>query len=345
MSQLSHEIAEQPEVLAGLIRDQRTPIARIAEAIHQFDPAFVVIAARGTSDNAARYAQYAFAVQWGKLVALATPSVHTLYGAAPDMRRALVIAVSQSGQSPDVRQVVTDARAQGALTLAITNDAASPLALAAAHHIPIGAGAEKSVAATKSYTAQLMAFALLAAAISGKAEMADAIDQVPAWVSETLARAATTHDWAQRYRYMERLVVIGRGYNYSTAFEISLKVKELCYVTGEGYSEADFRHGPIASINHGFPVIVVAPSGATFDQSRDLLVKLGQHGAECLAITDSSALETVAHRLLHIPAGVPEWLSPIVTVLPGQVFAMHLAAIKGHSVDQPRGLSKVTNTV
>ncbi|MDZ4769171.1 MAG: SIS domain-containing protein [Chloroflexota bacterium] len=344
MTELAREIAQQPDVIAALIGDQRDAMQRIAAAVHTFDPAFVVIAARGTSDNAARYAQYTFGVHLGKMVALATPSVHTLYDAAPDMRRALVIGVSQSGQSADVRQVITDARAQGALTLTITNDAGSPLARAAEYHVPIGAGDEKSVAATKSYTAQLTAFALLTAALADKAELWDAIAHLPAWVGETLTRAATTHDWAQRYRYVERFAVIGRGYNYCTAFEISLKIKELCYITGEGYSEADFRHGPIATIGGGFPVIVVAPTGATFDQTRDLLIRLNERGAECLAITDSDALDTIAHRVLRIPAGVPEWLSPIAAVVPGQVFAMHLAGIKGNPIDAPRGLTKVTNT-
>jgi glucosamine--fructose-6-phosphate aminotransferase (isomerizing) len=342
---LQQEIQQQPEVIAGLIRDQRAHVEAIAAAIRAFDPAFVVIAARGTSDNAARYAQYIFATHVGRLVALATPSAHTLYGAAPDMRRALVIGVSQSGQSADIRRVVTDARAQGAFTLSITNDPASPLASEAAHHIALNAGEEKSVAATKSYTAQLTAFAMLAAAWADQGEMWAAIDRLPGWISETLTRAATTADWAQRYRYMERFAVIGRGYNYCTAFEISLKVKELCYVTGEGYSEADFLHGPIATIAPGFPVVVVAPSGATFNNARDLLVRLNERGAECLAISDSTALSGLAVRVLSVPPGIPEWLSPVATVVPGQVFALHLAGIKGNPIDQPRGLSKVTSTV
>lgn len=345
MSQLEREINEQPEVIARLIENERGNAQKIADAIRDFNPAFVCIAARGTSDNAARYAQYLFGTHAKLMVALATPSIHTLYQTAPDMKRALVIAVSQSGQSADVRQVITDAREQGALTVSITNNEDSPLATSSAYHIPLHAGEEKSVAATKTYTAELAAFALLTAALTDRADLWEGLVRLPDWVKLTLALASPTISWAQRYRYMERFAVIGRGYNYCTAFEISLKVKELCYITGEGYSEADFRHGPIATIQPGFPVMVVAPTGATFAQQRDLLVKLNERGAECLAITNDSTLDSLAHRVLPIPPDMPEWISPIAAVIPGQVFAMRLAAMKGNPVDQPRGLTKVTNTV
>ncbi|MBL8131354.1 MAG: SIS domain-containing protein [Anaerolineae bacterium] len=345
MTELEREIAEQPAVIDRLVSTQRDHARQIAEAIRAFDPAYVLIAARGTSDNAARYAQYAFAIHTGLLVALATPSVHTLYDSPPRMSRALVIGVSQSGQPEDVRQVIADARAQGALTLTITNDPESPLARAADWHIPLNAGKEKSVAATKTYTAELTAFALLAAALADDAEMWAALENLPAWAQTTLDHAASTSQWGQRYRYMERYAVIGRGYNYCTAFEISLKVKELCYISAEGYSEADFRHGPIATILPGFPVLVVAPAGRTFEQQRDLLVKLNERGAECLAVSNDSSLAALTQRVLPIPADVPEWLSPILSVMPGQVFAMNLAMMKGLPVDQPRGLTKVTNTV
>jgi len=342
---LEQEIYEQPDVIAHLIAVQSETARQIAAAIRDFNPAFVWIAARGTSDNAARYAQYLFAVHARLAVGLATPSVHTLYEAAPDMSRALVIGVSQSGQSQDVRQVITDARAQGALTVTITNDSESPLAQGAAFHLALNAGAEKSVAATKSYTTELTAFALIAAALTDKTELWDGLSKLPAWARTTLDAAQETELWAQRYRYMERYAVIGRGYNYCTAFEISLKVKELSYIAGEGYSEADFRHGPIAMINSGFPVIVVAPSGATLEQQRDLLVKLNEKGAECLAISDNSSLAALTHHLMPLPVGMPEWISPITAVMPGQVFAMSLAKLRGNPVDQPRGLTKVTNTV
>jgi glucosamine--fructose-6-phosphate aminotransferase (isomerizing) len=149
--------------------------------------------------------------------------------------------------------------------------------------------------------------------------------------------------WTERYRYMERLVTIGRGYNYCTAFEISLKIKELCYVVGQEYSEADFRHGPIAIINQGFPVIVVAPAGKPLPTLIDLLEKLREKNAECLVISNDGQACSLGLKSMHLPP-MPEWITPIAGVMPGQIFAMNLASVKGYNVDQPRGLTKVTVT-
>ncbi|MBE2271198.1 MAG: SIS domain-containing protein [Anaerolinea sp.] len=343
MSHLSNEIHEQPEVAARLLREQSARAGEIAEAIRQFKPAFVWIAARGTSDNAARYAQYLWGTHARLAVGLATPSVHTLYNSSPDLSRALVLGISQSGQSEDVRRVLADAREQGALTVSITNDSASPLAQIAAYHLPLLAGKEHSIAATKTYTAELVAVALIGAALIGETAFDHALHSVPEIMSETLAANADSA-WVERYRYMERYAVIGRGYNYCTAIEISLKIKELCAIPGEEYSEADFRHGPIAVVKSGFPVILVAPQGNTFAKQYDLLERLHGTGAECLVVSNAPETGRLARRVLPIPAHVPEWLSPLVAVLPGQMFAMALAGARGLNIDQPVGLTKVTVT-
>lgn len=345
---LEAEIRQQPTVIAELIEREAGPAAAVAAAIRAFDPALMMIAARGTSDNAARYAQYLFGAGAGLPVALATPSLHTLYERPPRLDRALVVGISQSGRAADVTQVIQDARHQGALTLAITNDAASPLAQAAAHHLWLGAGQEISVAATKTYTAQLTAAALLLTELADDDDLRQALARLPQYVTETLDRLhhqplGATH-WVERYRYMTQFATLGRGYNYSTAFEISLKVKELCYITGDAYSEADFRHGPIATVHEGFPVLLVAPAGRTLPAMYDLLGKLGERGAEVLVISNDEAALAAGHRAMHLPADVPEWLSPVVAVLPGQVFALRLALARGHAVDSPRGLTKVTVT-
>jgi glucosamine--fructose-6-phosphate aminotransferase (isomerizing) len=343
MLHLEREIGEQPNVIRRLLADQAGTAQRIGEAIRRFKPAFVTIAARGTSDNAGRYAQYLFGIHARLPVALATPSVHTLYGVQPDLSRALVIGVSQSGQSEDVRQVVKDARSQGALTVGITNNPESPLASEAEYHLALGAGEEISVAATKTYTAELAAMAMLTAAISGDDAMERELARLPDYVDETLVLSQAIAGWAERYRYMERLVTLARGYNYATAFEISLKIKELCYVVGQEYSEADFRHGPIAVIQQGFPVIAVAPAGMTLPIMTDLLDKLNERNAECIVVSNDESALMRAHKPMRIPV-MPEWLSPIAAVVPGQIFAMRLALAKGYSVDQPRGLTKVTVT-
>lgn len=344
MSHLEKEIYEQPEVIARFLKEEAANVEAIAGAIREYDPAYVLIAARGTSDNAARYAQYLLGIEANLLVSLATPSVHTLYESNIKMENALVIGVSQSGHSEDIRLIVTDAREQGALTLGITNDPTSPLANEAEHHIDLRAGEEKSVAATKSYTAQLTAIALLTAYLTQNEEKLATIQQLPQMVSDTLDASKDVVNWVERYRYMERVALIGRGLNYSTAFEIALKIKELCYIVGEEYSEADFRHGPIAIISEGFPVMVIAPTGKTLPLMLDLLEKLNERGAECIVFSDSADACNLGTRSVNLPSDIPEWLSPICSVIPGQLFAYGLADTKGHKIDEPRGLSKVTIT-
>ena len=341
---LEQEIAEQPAVIRTLLNEEAENVAQIAQAIRDFDPIFVMIAARGTSDNAGRYAQYLMGIRADLPVALATPSVHTLYQSPPRLARALVIGISQSGQAEDVTQVISDAQKQGALTIGITNDPHSLLAQTAQHHIFLRTGDEKSIAATKTYTAQLTAIAMLGAALVNQSELTDSLQDLPDYVSQTLTMSENIPMWVERYRYVERFATIGRGYNYCTAFEISLKLKELCYLTGEEYSEADFRHGPIALIEHGFPVLTIAPKGKTLKVLLDLLAKLQEKQAECLVISNAAETHPFAKKLMQFPNTAPEWLSPICTVIPGQAFAMNLAKVKDYSVDSPRGLTKVTIT-
>jgi glutamine---fructose-6-phosphate transaminase (isomerizing) len=344
MSHIQQEIASQPDTLRRLFSEGSETAQRIVEAIRQFDPAFVMIAARGTSDHAARYMQYLLGIHAGLPVALSAPSIHTLYHTAPRMGRAVVIGISQSGQAEDVRQVIADANTQGALTISITNNAASPLANEARYHLPIMAGEEISVAATKTYTAELGAVAMLTAYLVGKSELTDSLAKVPDWVTQTLQTSEAVQGWVERYRYMGRFAAIGRSYNMCTAFEVSLKIKELCYITGVEYSEAEFRHGPIALLQAGLPVIVVAPEGNTLDGMLDLLEKLRTKDSECLVISNNEKALSYAQKPMPIPTGIPEWISPLVAVLPGQLFAMYLAVAKGNPVDKPIGLTKVTIT-
>lgn len=342
MSHLYDEIHQQPQLIANLLAAETTNIKAIAQDIRQFDPAFVMIAARGSSDNAARYAQYALGIRVGLPVVLATPSVHTLYEAQPHLARACVIGISQSGQSADVRRVLHDAAQQGALTLSITNDLTSPLAQLSHHHIYLGVGVERSVAATKTYTAELMALAMLVQALA-QAPLSE-LAPVPDWMSETLAHTATMDAWVQRYRYTEHLAAIGRGYNYCTAYETSLKIKELCYIVSEEYSEADFRHGPIAIIERGFPVIVIAPMGQPHTHMLELLQELTHKQAECLVISNDAATLAYSRTPMPLPAALPEWLSPLCAIIPAQYFAYSLAQERGLDIDNPRHLNKVTST-
>ncbi len=340
---LRDEIAQQPAVIERLFNEGQEATEAAATAIRDFNPPFVCIAARGTSDHAAVYAQYLFGHALSLPVMLATPSLHTVYKRPADLSQALVIGISQSGKAEDVRAVLADARRGGALTLAITNFDDSPLAQAAELHLPLRAEREFSVAATKTYTAQLTVIAMLASALADEQARWDDLAAVPGLAREALEQSQPIADWAERYRYSGKLVTLGRGYNYATALEISLKVKELTYIASAGYSEADFRHGPIAVIDRGHPVILVAPQGPTLAGMVDMAKGLRERDAETLIISNDDDLLRAGTQALPIPAA-PEWLSPIISVMPGQVYAMQQALARGYEVDKPRGLSKVTIT-
>ncbi len=344
MSYLSQEIHEQPQVLARLLDEQAERAARIADAIRQRDVRCAVFAARGTSDNAARYAQYLFGALNRLPVALATPSLFTIYHTPPHLRDALVLGVSQSGQSPDIVAVIEEGRRQGALTVAVTNMPASPLARAAEHVLPLGAGEEKGIAATKTYTAQLAALALMAVQLAGDGERLTHLRSVPEAVERTLALEDLIARAAQRYAHATECVVLGRGYNYATAFEIALKLKELTYIVAEPYSSADFRHGPVAVVERGFPTIVVAPQGAVYDDIIALAHELVDREAELFVISEQEEPLQLARVPVKLPVALPEWLSPFTCVVPGQLLALHVTLAKGYDPDHPRGLTKVTET-
>jgi glucosamine--fructose-6-phosphate aminotransferase (isomerizing) len=344
-SLLLREIAEQPDRLRALLTDGAAEVDAVALALRSTQIRHVVIAARGSSDNAARYAQYVFGAFNRLTVTLATPSLFTRYHAAPRMDGALVVGISQSGQSPDLVAVVEEGRRQGCPTLAITNAPGSPLTQVADHALLLRAGAEKSIAATKTYTAQLLALAMLSAAVSGDAKRKDELARVPAQVAAALdVDASAMASAAAALKDAGHGVVIGRGFNYATAFEISLKAKELAYFAVEPYSAADFQHGPIALIDSGFAAIVVNVEGAVSREVEDLLRAMADRGAHPVVLSNMASSLALALAPLALPRDVPEWLSPIVAVVPGQLLAFHLSRARGFDPDQPRGLSKVTRT-
>ena len=341
---LYSEILEQPERLARLFEEQRANVERVAAEIRKSQVDLVFLAARGTSDNAGRYGNYLLGARNRLTVALATPSLFTYYKRPPRLKNALVIGISQSGQSPDVVSVLKEGRRQGNLTMAITNDTTSPLATVADHVLDIQAGPERAVAATKTYTAQLMAIAMLSAALGANQRMWDELGKVPEWARQALALDQEIAGAAQRYRYMEQTAVIGRGLNYATAFEWALKLKELTYVSAEPYSSADFLHGPIAMVHQGFPVMTVAAKGAVLPSLLDMLRQLRGHGAELVVISNDKRGLALAHTPFAFSAEVPEWLSPLVSILPAQLFTYHLTVARGYDTEQPRAIHKVTET-
>lgn len=342
---LFSEISEQPERIKSLLLAQRKNVEKLAGEIQKRDIRYVFLAARGTSDNAGRYANYLLGAMNGLPLALATPSLFTFYKQPPILKNALVIGISQSGQSPDIVSVLAEGKRQGCLTLSLTNEPNSPLAQTSDFVLDLQAGAEKAVAATKTYTAELMSVAMLSAALGGNKKVWAELAKVSGWMKQTLKQSDMISEASQRYRYIDQAVVLGRGFNYSTAFEWALKMKELTYIIAEPYSSADFAHGPIAMVESGYPVFAVAAKGKVFDSMLQMIRRLRSDiSAELVVISNDKRALSLAQVPLTIPADVPEWLSPLVSILPAQLFAYHLTRAKGYDTERPRSIRKVTET-
>jgi glucosamine--fructose-6-phosphate aminotransferase (isomerizing) len=337
---MAAEIREQPDVLARICRDGWPAIKEAADAIRRRAPRFVVFVARGTSDHAALYGKYLVEIRLPLAAGSASPSTMTVYGARPDLRDVLVVAVSQSGASPDIVEPVARAREAGAITVAMTNSAGSPLAEAAEFHLDVLAGPERAVAATKTYTAELLTLFLFVEALAGR-DGAEAMT-LPEQARTVLAREEETAQLAVRYRFAEQLVTTARGYNYATAREAALKLMETSYLVAYAFAGADLLHGPVAMIDRGFPVIAIVPAGPGGAAMRPVLDGLRERGADVLIVGDPNARP--AGRVLPLPDAGPEHLTPILAILPLQQFVWHLARERGTDPDQPRGLQKVTET-
>lgn len=349
---LHEEIAEQPDRAAELLTHGAGPVAGIAAALAGRRIDLVLIAARGSSDHAAIYAQYLFGALHRIPVALAAPALTSVYGVEPRLEHALVIGISQSGRSPDVVGVLESARRQGAPTVAITNDPGSALATAAEHVIDIAAGPERATAATKTYSLSLVAVAMLVAALDGgtgfggdAAARTAALTRLPDAMRDALRLGSIAEAVARERAGLDRCIVLGRGFEYATAREWALKLKELAQVAADPYSAADFQHGPLALIEPGYPILAVAPTGGTLPGMRELLTRLrDQHGVDLLVVSDDAETCAIGATALRTPAAPAEWLSPPVSVIAAQLFAYHVTQARGLDTEQPRWISKVTLT-
>ncbi len=338
---LWQEIHEQPAAMERALALNTDRVLEVARWIEHVAPDWVLIAARGTSDNAARYAQYVWGSRNGLAVGLATPSLFSVYRTPPALEGAMVVGISQSGESPDLVAVLAAAREANRPTLAITNNPGSPLAAAADMCLPIEAGVEKAVAATKTYTAQLMAIARLSAALRGDHAH---LYQVPEAVRLVLQRADAISDVVGGFTDTAPVVVLGRGFNLSTAFEWALKLQEMAGVAALPFSTADFAHGPLALASDTMAALVVAPGGAALAGVRDLVERLaGEFNVRTAVVSDRPEVLDIASAPLAVP-GVPEWLSPMVTVVAAQLFTYRLATARGLDPDLPRAIRKVTRT-
>jgi glucosamine--fructose-6-phosphate aminotransferase (isomerizing) len=352
MSKMLDEIRQQPDALLRTLEEGVAQIEALRERFTRKRPRFVVLAARGTSDNAAQFARYLIEITTGIPVSLAAPSVYTLYHSELQLQDALLVAVSQSGESTDINLVLESGRKAGATTVAITNEAESTMAKLADEVILVRAGRELSVAATKTYTGQLMAFYLLAYALGAPIAL-DQLRGIPASAQSALDLYDTVREVSGRYRFMDHAVVVGRGINYANVFEFALKMMETCYVIAERFSIADFHHGPIAMLEKDFPVFLFAPPGVAGESAEGLLAKARELRAETLVITDDSnqtmAKESesrlVLRNVVHGDSLPADLFTPIPYIVPAQLFAACLAEHKQLNPDAPRTLSKVTKTI
>lgn len=350
------EIRQQPAAIERTLKSEWKLTQKLRSVFENRRPRFIVLAARGTSDNAAQFGRYLIEMTTGIPVSLAAPSIYTLYQARVDLKDSLVVAISQSGESTDTNMVLERAKEAGAITIGITNEPESSLAKLAEYTFLVQAGKEKSVAATKTYSGQLFVFYLLAHAL-GAAIQLDELKKLPDLAQAALKLEPEIAERAERYRFMDHAVVIGRGLNYANSFEYALKLMETCYVVAERFSSADLLHGPIAMLDASFPAFVLAPSGVTWQPIRELIERLISIKAETLVFTDKSNKDAqkvpgLEKRVVSIPvalsrkSALPEEVyTPIPYIIPGQLFAASLADVKGLNPDQPRTLSKVTRTL
>ncbi|MGW4381927.1 SIS domain-containing protein [Kitasatospora sp. NPDC004531] len=338
---MSAEMAEQPAVLQRILDEGAPAIREIATQIAARNPRFVLLTARGTSDNAALYAKYLIEVLLGKPAGLTSMSTTTAYGAKPDLTDCLVITVSQSGGSPDLVASTKAAREAGAITLAVTNNAGSPLAEVSEFHIDVLAGPEKALPATKTYTAELLALYLFVEGLRGNDGSAAKV--LPELAAGILARQAEVKALAERYRFAQRLVITSRGYGYPTAREAALKLMETTYIPASPFSGADLLHGPLAMVDNVSPVIAIVPDGRGGEALQPVLDRLRGRGADLVVVGQQDQVDA-ASAGFALPAGVPEEVQPILEILPLQLLAYEVTIARGQDPDAPRALAKVTET-
>lgn len=345
MSYMLDEIHEQPRLVQKVVDAEIETARALSRAMKEREIDLVIITARGTSDNAAILAKYLFELHNGIPVALAAPSVFTLYGGKFDLSHALMLGISQSGESTDVVAVLRQAREMGALTAGITNVQDSGLARVSDFTLLCHAGEEKSIAATKTYTATLATIYLVSGMLSGKDELIVGLESAGSVMSRVFEVEGRIAEVVERYRYMEECMVVARGINLATCREAALKLEETCYVSAEPFSSADLMHGPIAVVDSGFAVFLYAPPGKGFGPMLGLSGKLAGWDVETVVISTEDEMLSRATIPIELPLSIDEMYSPLVYVIAGQLFAQYLSVTKGHDPDRPRGLSKVTLTL
>jgi glutamine---fructose-6-phosphate transaminase (isomerizing) len=341
---MRREIMQQPEAVAATLAAETDKIRELAAVLRQRNPRYVMLVARGTSDNAAMYARYAFSIIAAKHTAVTATSLLTVYDVDLDFSDTLVVGISQSGESAGTLEFLQQARERGALTVAVTNTSRAPLTRVAEFSLCTRAREEESVPATKTYTTALVVLHQLASLWAGDIQRASRVQDVPGWIAQVLKSEGEIQARAERYRYMRSCAVMGRGYSLGTCLETALKLAQCAYVSPAAYSGADFLHGPIASIEHGYPCFVFAPEGKALQSMSETLTALHEREAETVVVSNSRAMLDRATVGFRIP-DMPEELAPMASIVVGQLFSLHLALVRGINPDEPRGVSKITVTL
>jgi len=339
-----NEIMEEPEVLRKCLEANLDKVKSFTSKLKDANIDLICIAARGTSDNAALFGKYVFETVNGVPVSLSAPSVYTVYQKEPKLKNALVIGISQSGMAEDVLGVLKIANKQNCITVGITNNSNSSIAKEVAYHFSCEAGEEKSVAATKTFLAQLLVISMISCFWAGNTSFADKLYQLPELISEVLLTSGDIKEKAERYRYMDECFILARGINYSIALEAALKIQETCYVRARGYAISDFYHGPLAMVDKDMPVFVFSPKGLMLENAVEMIHKLISIGAEVIVISNDSDVLMLVNTSFRIPETDDDIISAFLNIVIAQQFACHLADIKGINPDSPRGLKKITIT-
>ncbi len=338
------EIHEQPAAIQATLETTGPAIRDLANRLRGEGVEYVLIVARGTSDNAALYGLYMFGAVTMKLAATAAPSLLTCYDTRVDLSKTFVLGVSQSGKATDVIEVLHAGRERGAITCALTNTTDSPICSAAEHVLLTHAHEERAVAATKTYTTALAVLHQLACLWAGRDDLADEVQRVPGWIDEALRLESEVVDHAERFRFMETCHWLARGMNFCTAKEAALKMAECCYVVPSPFSSADFMHGPIATTDFGFPCFIVNPQGKTYAAVAEVVRAVEAQGAEIIMLSNTDEMLERSRIALRLPV-MPEECSPMAAGVVGQLLALYIALEKGLDPDRPRGLRKVTQTL
>ncbi len=337
------EIREQPEILARLLEDKT--VQEVAETLRARAPKLIVTLARGSSDHAVTFLGYLAGQTLGLPVASLPPSLLSVYAAQLQTGNTLAIGVSQSGESSDVLEGLTALKRAGALTVALSNDSGSSLVRAADYALLQGAGREQALAASKTFSTQLLLLSLLVAHWGEDKGLLDALYAVPAALNRTLELSEAVKETALRLTHARSLYVLGRGLSYAPALETALKLKETCYLHAEAYSSAEFQHGPIAAVNPSDPVLMLALGDATGASNAEAAAKLRAVNADLSVIGSGGEALGEAVAAAALPTGYPPVTQAFALVVAGQLLALHLANAKGLNPDASRHLNKVTKTM